>query len=78
MSKPHELDIDAIHKWLSEENWHTYAMSTVQNKRIQFSIGSEEIRVLHGKEIVYEGFSLTKAVDWYNSITTKPALHNEK
>lgn len=78
MSKPHELDIDAIHKWLEENQWQTYAYSHNQNKTLQFSIGSEEIRVLHGKEIVYEGFSITKAVDWYNSITTKPALHNEK
>lgn len=54
------------------EPYYTFASSTKESKQLQIRIGAERFRVLHGKEIVYEGEWTLGAVKAYNDITGRP------
>lgn len=67
--KPHKINLEDVHGFII---WHTFTSSTSENKKLQIKVGETQFRVLHGQEIVYEGSSECKAVEEYNSITSKP------
>ena len=66
-----QLDFEA---YIAEQGLHynLYASSSKEKKRIEYSEYPKMFRVFHGKEIIYEGINIFKAVDTYNAITTKP------
>lgn len=71
--KTHIITAEDLKAYIAEEHWHTFASSFGRdNKRLQVSIGDLKKRVLHGSEIVYEGYSETEAVERYNSLVGFP------
>lgn len=61
-----------VHVWINEPIWITYAMDKRLEKKLQISVGKIGFRVLHGKEIIYEGGSMGSAIEKYNDIITVP------
>ena len=69
MKTPHTISLDSLYDW---ESWVIFASSTSERKRLLAKSGSPLYRVIHGKEIIFEGASAVSAVDRYNSIVGKP------
>lgn len=69
---PHQVDLKEVMEWRESRQWHTYASSTIEMKRLQIEIGSNIWRVTHGKDTVYSGLSTTDAVETYNNISKHP------
>lgn len=72
---PHQVDLKEVMEWRESRQWHTYASSTIEMKRLQIEIGSDFWRVTHGKDTAYHG-SLVGAVETYNKITKHPDEQN--
>lgn len=72
--KSHELILHDLVDYLSDNKtrWITYDSSAKEDKWLEVAIGDCDYRVLHGREIVYEGFSMRFAVQKYNEIVSKP------
>jgi len=71
--KHHTITIEEVNAFLDSENsFKTFASSSTEAKELQVLVGDQWYRVLHGREIVYEGKSRIVAVKTYNDITTKP------
>lgn len=56
-------DMDATDLWV------VYALDPTYNKRLMIRVGCTGFRVIHGKEIVYEGIHLPSAIKAFNAIT---------
>ncbi len=54
------------------QKWHMYAASTEEPKMLQVQIGGSAFRVLHGREIVYEGYNGSDAIAAFNKISGPP------
>lgn len=70
-----EKEVDG---WIKEPIWVAYALDTVIGKKLYISVGFPGFRVTHGKEIMYEGPNMTKAIEAYNKIKTRPDLFAPK
>ena len=71
-SQPAEkVSMEAI---INEPVWIVYALDLKTLKKIHLCVGHRGFRVVHGKEIVYEGPHLANAIEKYNAITSLPNL----
>lgn len=58
--------------WINEPIWVVYSLDTRLVKKLYISVGFQGFRVTHGKEIVYEGPNMDKAIEAYNKINSLP------
>lgn len=65
-----------VSDWIRGKIWIAYSLDRICSKKLQIAVGMPGFRVLHGKEIIYEGSNLSDAVDAYNNITSRPNVND--
>lgn len=63
---PHEIDEEGFRKYLRSEDWHTYASSTYEPKRLELLIHGSAFRVTVRGVETYRGQNASDAVRAYN------------
>ena len=66
------INKEDLQGWLKEPIWIVYNLNVKLSKSLQVAVGQAGFRVIHGKEIVYDGPHMTNAIEAYNNIHTPP------
>lgn len=66
-----DITIEGITEF-SNQKWVMYSFSSYESKKFMIQLGASNYRVFHGEELLCDTLNLQKAVDTYNSITSKP------
>lgn len=67
-----KLDKENVERWIKEPIWVTYAWDGRYGRGMQISVGFPGFRVTHGREIIYDGPNMAKAIEAYNAIPSTP------